>query len=240
MDERPRVTGDIATDTHWYGRTPNGRLYSMEVRPGTSDWNTVNACAGANDEYDIPEGVTGWALDVGAHIGAWAVPFAIDNPGVSVLCVEALPENVEVLKRNIARNELTGRVWVALGAAGDGSVVEIFYPADEQHRFIGNADHPGAPTASTGPRESLTLEALHVMAASLPGDTTASRFSYMKIDCEACEYPVFAGGADLVGTIVGEHHRGIEGIVRALIDTHDVSLMGGTEAFGQFRAVRRG
>lgn len=226
----PRVTGDLATDTHWYGRTPGGGLFSMEVRPGTSDWNTVNACAGSNDEYKTPSGLSGWGIDVGAHIGAWTVPTLIDNPDLSLMAIEALPENVEMLIRNLERNNVLLRCNVLSGAAGGDQ--RIYYSTDEQHRFIGNAGAGGHhfPTDGYVDAPGVTLETL------TPGDL---EYVIAKIDCEGCEYPFLSSGpVERIGLILGEVHHGWDRLVEILNPTHVVT--GDEKDFGHFRAVRRG
>lgn len=231
-----RATGDIATDTLWRGLTPHGRPYEMTVRPGTSDWNTVNACAHPHDEYHLPEGLSGWALDVGAHIGACAIPLLLDNPDLWLVAIEALPENVDMLRANADRNGVTDRLHVMQAAASSSPTpVAIAYPDDREHRFIGNADHPSGP----GPHEMVMANGvtLGLLVDHYPGE--AHGFGWMKIDCEGCEYPFLSSPATIdVAVIVGEHHRGIDGI-RELLTFHDVELVTGTEGFGTFRAVRR-
>lgn len=228
-------------DTLYMGHTPHGRAYTMTVRPGTSDWNTAHACGWVNDEYHIPEGIMGWAVDVGAHIGAWVVPFALDNPSVRVIAIEALPENREVLIQNLQQNGLADRVRVAAVAAGDGSAQKIYYtPSDEQHRFIGNADfdpsQPDRPHVEV-PGQSL----LYTLAQIRHLDEEARGIEYLKTDCEKCEYPYLgSGGIEQVRVIVGEVHAGWEPLAAILEPTHELfpeadALTG----FGHFRAVAR-
>lgn len=228
------VTGEIDKDTHWYGRTPHGELYSMQVRPGTSDWNTVHACGGTNDEYKTPDGLTGWGLDVGAHIGAWTVPTLIDNPGLRLVAIEALTENVDLLIRNLERNALRDRCYVLQRAAGGDA--RIYYSTDAQHRFIGNAGAPDGshhhPTDGYLDVAGITLDNL----LKYPGETDG--FTIAKIDCEGCEYPFLSSEwVGKVALILGEVHHGWQRLVDILSPTHDV---GGDGAdFGHFRAVRR-
>ena len=140
------ITGDLGTDTAWVGKhRDSGVLYSMSVRPGTSDWNTVQACA--LGEYPFPQGISGWALDIGAHIGAATVPLALLNPDLRIMAVEALPENVAMLMANIERNGLGGQVFVVHAAASDSAEpVRIMYghiaDASGQHEYIGNQYGP--------------------------------------------------------------------------------------------------
>lgn len=229
-----RATGDLATDTLWRGFTPHGVPYAMTVRPGTSDWNTVSACAHPHDEYHLPEGLAGWALDVGAHIGACTIPLLLDNPGLRVVAIEALPENADMLQVNAARNGLTDRLSILRGAASDtDQPVRIHYaPDDAQHEFIGNQwgpqDRPGIGVPGTTLAYALTW----------PDDDAG--FVWAKIDCEACEYPFLASpDVGRIAHIEGEHHDGFDRLAELLAATHDVEFLGGTESFGHFRAVRR-
>ncbi|HSV47567.1 MAG TPA: FkbM family methyltransferase [Ramlibacter sp.] len=61
----------------------------------------------------------GCFLDVGANVGAIAVPVASARPDARVLCVEGDPDIVEFLQRNVQRNLCTGVtvVGVLVGAA---------------------------------------------------------------------------------------------------------------------------
>jgi|GEM_PF-2315345 len=211
--------------------SPHGQPYVMAVRADTSDWNTANACAGSNDEYSIPTGLAGWAVDVGAHIGAWSVPLLMDNPDLRLVAIEALPENVLLLQRNLAVNGLDARAVVVHGAASDTlDPVRISYTeGDDLHEFIGGAGRSGRSVQVPG----VTLD----RAIELTG---AERVAILKSDCEGCEYPFLWGsGLRHVAFITGEHHAGFAPLVVALQDTHTVKIIDGTESFGHFEATLR-
>ena len=95
--------------------TPRGNVARMAVRPGTSDLSVVGATmtgvagSGATDEYRLAGlSVEGRFVDVGAHVGAVTVAVLLDNPGALAVCVEPVPENVAVLRQNLALNGLEG------------------------------------------------------------------------------------------------------------------------------------
>lgn len=210
-------------------RTPGGLPYNMAVRAQTSDWNTVNACAGGNDEYRLPKGLAGWALDVGAHIGAVTVPLLLDNPDLHCISIEAIPENVELLRMNLKRNGIEARCRVVEGAAGaSGATLErIGYSPDAHHRYIGSVGAQG---------DAEIMVPVTSLRAAL-NMAPPRRIVWAKIDCEGCEYTFFderwVGDIDY---IVGEVHFGIERL-RVLLDpTH---IVVGTEDFGAFTAMRR-
>lgn len=227
-------TGDIAIDTLWTGATPHGRQYAMRVRPGTSDWNTVNACAWPHDEYHLPADLSGWALDIGAHIGAATIPLLLDNPDLRVIAVEALPENTALLAYNAERNGVACRLTIMRRAAANTDApVTIGYPADEQHRYIGNADHPTGAQRSVAVK-GITLRGLMLLRGP---DAQDEPFAWTKIDCEGCEYPLLDSPvAGALTRIAGEHHAGLARITALLGGTHAVHLVTGTSDFGTFRA----
>lgn len=233
--EKVSVTGNLDTDTHWYGRTPYGTLYSMKVRPGTSDWNTVHACAGSNDEYRLPKGLSGWALDIGAHIGAAAIPLLLDSPELRVIAVEALPENVLLLHENADRNGVSSRLTIIHAAAScDTEPVTIHYaPDDPQHEFIGNAggppDRPGISI------RGIDLAGILRKMPDPDGDVV-----WTKIDCEGCEYQLFTAAPERMRQlrfITGEVHQGWSRLVELLSPTHQV--VGPGKDFGPFTAKVR-
>ena len=58
--ETPTVVGEF--------RTPRGRPALMSMRPGTNDWNTLNACM-TEDEYGLRSfNGDGWAVEFGADV----------------------------------------------------------------------------------------------------------------------------------------------------------------------------
>jgi hypothetical protein len=61
-------------------------------------------------------------VDIGAHIGSFAIPFAQKaRSGGKVLAIEACPWNRDVLDRNVAVNGLAGRIQTVCAVVGDGS-----------------------------------------------------------------------------------------------------------------------
>lgn len=222
------ITGRIDLDNLWVGRTPwTGQAYTMRVRPGTSDWNTANAVA--LGEYPLPRGISGWALDIGAHIGAVTVPLALMNPGLRILAVEAMPENIPLLVENIGRNGLTdGRITIVHAAASDSpEPVRIYYGGDHQHQFIGS---DGGSTYQEV--KGATLRGLML----LRGVDEDEPFIWAKLDCEGCEYPLLSSPhVGALQHIVGEVHRGWDRLVQLLAATHDVT--GDGLDFGHFEAV---
>lgn len=233
----------IETETAWTFRTPHGNPVTFALRPGSSDWNTANSCCGENDEYHLPTGLSGWALDVGAHIGACAVPLLLDNPDLRVVAIEALPENATLLRENLRMNGVADRCIVLEGAAGDGKPTRIGYgprSGDLQHsEFIGSMHAPETADFIEVPGFSL-MDAYN--AADLDLWKSDDGFVWVKSDCEGGEYPFFGNGGSALGRlafITGEHHFGYSQIEEILAATHDVTMTSGEPSFGHFEAVRK-
>src|SRR5690242_11024007 len=51
--------------------------------------------------YLHPSGVF---VDVGANVGALALPVAVCRPGASIICIEVDPQIVSLLRRNVTEN----------------------------------------------------------------------------------------------------------------------------------------
>jgi len=226
-------------------RTPGGQPVKLTYRRDTTDWNTVSACL-ANpmgddgDEYHLPTGLTGWALDVGAHIGSVTIGLLMDNPEIRVLAIEAVPDNVVLVKANLEQNGLTDRalVWNAAAWSSKGEItVEYDYSGDEiafGHRYIGSV----SPWIADVPRSYMTIPSVTLTQALKV--TGGQGFAWVKSDCEGCEHPFFRGpGLAKVGIIEGEwHHRdgSPESFAEQLSKTHDV-IWGEGIGGGPFRAV---
>lgn len=209
-----------------------------EIRDETTDWNTVNACAG-EDEYGLAgidvAGKT--VIDFGAHVGGVAVWMA--SRGANAIAVEPVPENVVAIKRNAALNGLS--VTVVEAAAGEsGGQTTLVYgfrgsPMEEAHGFIGNI----VGFAGRWPHENCThLVVPTVSWSDLPPCDIA------KIDCEGGEWPLLQErGVLTVPLIVGEWHPidgfGLEDLLRLLTPTHEVTLDGPINGPGNFRATLR-
>lgn len=215
--------------------TPHGRWITMEVREDTSDWNTVNAITRVGDEYHLPTGQTGWAVDVGAHIGAWTVALLVDNPDMRCVAIEALPENVSLIERNLALNGLHDRAVVINAAASDSSApVTVHYSADPHHEFIGSQGGAGRTIELPG----VTLVDVLDLVEAGGGDGIA----LLKSDCEGCEYPFLRSiGIGMVRAIEGEVHFGSAQLRAILEGTHDVEFPGyaANPDFGPFTARLR-
>ena len=214
--------------------TPGGHQVTMEYRDDTSDWNTISSIL-THDEYTMPRGLSGVIIDVGSHIGAFAIGAALDNPDAAVIAIEALPENVALIRRNSALNA-AGVVVMERAAGTDGRIRYGSRVSDfeAQHYFIGGGVWQDNPDATTIDVPTLSLSRV----AEQFGPIT-----FLKIDCEGCEWSFLDDPAVAeVDEIAGEYHpRGGMGParIRELLEPTHVVTLDDAEPFGPFRAVRR-
>ena len=244
MEEEPQqYVGTYTKDVE----TPHGRPATFLCRHGTSDLATVGATnrlwGNLVDEYHIPSGLSGWALDVGAHIGSVTVALLLDNPDLRVVAIEAVPDNVVLLRQNLELNGVEDRCVILAGAAwpGKGTIdIEYGYTGSETaetHAYIGSVtpwlDAPGEKQTAAVPRYSLK-DALAL--------TDGQGFVWVKSDCEGCEHVFFKGPLlAKVGLIEGEWHQRDgtpESFAKQLSKTHEVAWEQGIGG-GPFRAVPR-
>lgn len=230
---------------HHFG-TPNGRHVGVLCRPGTSDHLVAQSICG-EDEYGFKgRSWSGWALDVGSHIGVAALALAIDNPDLQVIALEAVPANADLIRANVIHNKLGDRIRVVNAAIapedGEATVWSEYTSAEgldddyvHTNRFIGNVIRLDWHGWWNG------------LEQTVPGVTLTSllegivRVAVTKTDCEGGEWALFGDPAiTRLDEIVGEYHdRSENDLFSALAATHEVTTHPAGEAIGLFRAVRR-
>ena len=225
-------------------RTPNGNPVSVYVREGTNDWNTAQSALN-EDEYGLAQmHLLGLALDIGAHIGTVSLALAVDNPELLVIALEPIPENADLLRRNVEANGVTDRVAIIEGMAGAWGWGQVSYGFRNSetalhHAFIGNSALGQQGEHRTADVPSYDLNRL------LSGVPWYFRFA--KIDCEGGEYDFLAASRDDLARVQefrGEWHplygtRTRDDLRALLTETHEVTFTGPIEGPGGFRALRR-
>jgi predicted RNA methylase len=99
-------------------KTPKGNHAIFDCREDTCDHAMVLAICDS-DVYHLRNfQPSGWAMDIGAHIGEVAIALAMDHPELKVVAVEPVPDNVEMIKQNIELNHLGERVFLVAGCVG--------------------------------------------------------------------------------------------------------------------------
>lgn len=135
-------------------------------------------------------------LDIGANIGFHAVLFGRQMRRGRVLSVEPTPRALARLRRNLARNDVAGRVDVFEGVVSSsaGEVTIQTIAGREEYSSLGAMAHPSIAGVAT---ESLTVAATTVDA--LVRDRGLNP-GFMKIDVEGVEHLVLAGSTEMLAT----------------------------------------
>jgi len=132
-------------------------------------------------EYDVP---LDWdhlsnIVDVGAHVGSFALWAATRAPHAQIIAVEPEPRNAADLRRNVTTNGLDSRVTcIEAAVAAEPGRLSLHVP----------------PHRDTTSSQALEGRVVEVTAVSLPELLQASggHADLVKLDCEGAEWAVLA------------------------------------------------
>jgi FkbM family methyltransferase len=125
-------------------------------------------------------------VDVDANIGAFAVPLA-KHTG-RVIAIEASPQVVPYLRKNVALNDLSNVEIIPCAASRPG--------CDSVPLYVPPVRHFGM--ASSSPQ--FCVEPISIPAVSIDSVVQNARVSAMKVDTEGYEAHVFLGARQLLGS----------------------------------------
>ena len=140
-------------------------------------------------------------LDLGANAGFTTVYFARAYPDARLACVEPMPNNLRVLKRNLELNRVDARVFPAAVHARDGRLKMELGAMDFGARVLGE----GCASSSA----ALEVDALSVQ--TIIRRLGWDRVGLLKIDIEGHEAVLFSGACewlDRVDAMCIECHDG--------------------------------
>lgn len=182
-----------------------GKPIQMAVREGTNDLDVVRAVM-VSDEYHVKDfnyKDGDIFIDLGAHIGTWSVLMAMRNPTFKVYSYEPLPENFDILCKNILSNRLTNIKPFNLAVSGTSEGKENIYYTDDStpfgatHKFIGS-------DGGSGKLIKIDRISLNDILSNL------SKVRVIKSDCEGCECRGFRvitdENLDKIDYVIGEFH----------------------------------
>lgn len=185
----------------------DGLVYVVDVRdrgPGGA-----LLLDGATPELDIlPRALTilderaaprrrSWFVDVGANIGTTVVPAVARHGFERAIAIEPEPENVRVLRANVALNAVGDRVEVVAAAAGEvkgeaafrrGRPVDAGWRAGAGALAIGRPAGPGDPTVAV-----VTVDSILAERAVAPADV-----GLLWLDVQGHEGSVLKGAETLL------------------------------------------
>ena len=151
-------------------------------------------------------------IDGGGYIGTTAILYAQLYPLARVICVEPMPENVEIIQKNIDTNKLNDRILLIQKALWGSSMkkVKVFYRDESKigkaHKFIGSSYPDYHESVSKDYFEALTITIADIIKTGV-----SKQVRVLKLDVEGAEYEILANTIEedqkKIQTIVGEYHN---------------------------------
>jgi FkbM family methyltransferase len=195
-------------------KTPWGANVKVFCREDTNDWNTLYSCI-TEDEYlvaDLDNSNSDVCVDIGAHAGGCTL--ALLSRGFKVIAVEPLPENTELIMKNVEANGWSNNLTLYKKAISDisGKSVVLRYGNEKtesgaHHRFIGNT------IDSSEWQENLWTQGREIKVDTISIDDmlkNVSSVNLLKIDCEGAEWSAFSKVSSVslakIKNIVAELH----------------------------------
>jgi FkbM family methyltransferase len=235
---------------------PKGVSASFVFRTDTADENTIQATY-TEDEYgfqNLPPSPSEGMIDAGGYVGSTAILYAQLYPQTKVICIEPLPENAELIRKNIERNGLKDRITLIEGALWGTSEgkTKIFYrdssTVGKVHKFVGSAIKQYHETVSEDGVEAQNVSLVDVMVR-----LGVPRVRVLKMDIEGAEYETLRALPEEwqkgIQTIVGEYHNIFPGevgdprtklyeLLKNVFEDRSTSFE--TKTWGSFLFERRG
>ncbi len=169
-----------SSEPHYDVRFKDGG--SIRLRNAPMDRHIFNNVF-ARDEYRLnpfAPGSLGTVLDVGAHIGTFAVRVA--PLAKRVICFEPMPDNFALLQQNVRRLAHVAVVNRAVGAERGTQTIYASANPSAHSMFPAEADRRGSPVQV----ETVTL-------ADVFAEHAVETCDMLKLDCEGAEYPILLG-----------------------------------------------
>lgn len=147
-------------------------------------------------------------LDVGAHVGCFALRAHQRWSGAEIVCVEPNPANLSALHANIGR--FARQVpRAATYDPGPVRLVSSIYPGSDNtgaSYVLTENDESGSAEQYETSGRIVTVEA--VTLETLMEELGWTSIDLLKLDCEGCEFSLLerTESLDKIGAIVGEYH----------------------------------
>jgi len=198
--------------SHRHMRLPRGPSRSRIVR--YADFVQMHACCWYCESLE--RSARPFIVDVGAHHGAYAVVLGnlISEKGGRVLAIEPDPDNANILRWNIRRNNLSDRVVVEQVACPETVGTRRLVQMGDQSFLV--PDQPAGParrgveTSRARTKEKAIEVSVTTLRELLVWKYGAPRVDLLIIDVEGAELAVLRGfpwGQIQVGRIFCELHR---------------------------------
>lgn len=215
-----------------------GRTIRLAVREGTTDEALPGMILRRGGVYRLPRTVHPRVIfDVGANIGAATAYFAATYPKARIYSFEPLPENLALLRHNVAA--FGPQVTVVPMGLSDQAGTFTYHMSDNPRSY------GGGTFRGVGCDRSRALELPIQQTAQAMADLGVTQVDVFKIDTEGSELPILeAIPSDVRGQVqayVGElHGQGDWRFCDLLEPTHAIGIVKRPETrCYPFLAVRR-
>jgi FkbM family methyltransferase len=186
-----RLSG-VLSEADGMGRASTLRIrnfdsFEMAYRPGTVD-GVVLKDSFSHDIFfsGVPEYQPGEAdviLDVGAHIGTFAVLAASKVPHGAVHAIEACQETFDFLRMNAALNRKTNLHAHHLALSGKRGICTLYHAAENWGHSVVHQQSASSETV-----ESRTLQEFFE-------ENGIDKCNFVKFNCEGAEFPILLGSS---------------------------------------------
>ena len=156
---------------------------------------------------EVPPALSaGHIIDIGAHVGAFAVWAASRWPGAKVICIEPDPVLFSYLRCNLANNDVTGPPPFAAACGGTAGEAALYARGARALNTLYSRDAYGSTFSLRGRVRVITLH-------EILDELGLGCCPLLKLDCEGAEYDIlYAAPRDLlkkVDNIALEYHVGM-------------------------------
>lgn len=199
----------------------HGQAVSFYVRGGTLDLMIAREVLCEDSEYRAPKAIAPRVIvDVGANIGMTSLYYLTLYPKAHVYCFEPVPENLELLRKNL--EPYAGRVTIVPKGLGEAEGVFTFERSTDPRNFGGGGFHGGGEGDTS---LSLPVTTLQQVAEEYCID----RVDLIKLDAEGAEGPTLRGAPpELIANaevLIGElHGRNDLQLLQTLEKTHKLGF----------------
>lgn len=165
----------------------------------------------------------GVMIDIGAHVGTFAIPLLVHHPESRVVAIEPDPWNARCLRGGAAASGIAeDRITVIEAAVSNAAAASMEF-------VVGDTATRGTLAGSGFFREGTAHGRIRVETVTLAqvfNDHEIDRCALLKVDCEGCEYTLFEGLSqsvwDRIERIILEIHpmkdRSMEPLVGVIQD----------------------
>ena len=157
-------------------------------RPNTLDKMVLWEQWGAKDYQTVTVKEGDVVIELGGHIGTSTLNYShLVGPRGTVYAIEALPENFEILKRNIARNGITNVKAYNLAIVGDPKIEHITLNTNPYNSGGHSIFQMSVDAEATFDCPAMTLEAF-VRRERI------DRIDILQMDIEGAEFDILLNG----------------------------------------------